>query len=35
VKNYRILMKFLYTGADFELDERQMTKNEKVALDIL
>jgi len=35
VKNHPILMKFFYTAADFELDERHVIKNEEVALDRL
>jgi len=31
----RKIIRFLYTAADFELDERHMIKNEKVALDRL
>ena len=36
-KNYPISMKFLYTAADFELDERDVIKNEmeKLQLDRL
>jgi len=34
-KNHSISMKFLYTAADFELGERHVIKNEKVALDRL
>jgi len=35
VKSHPILMKFFYTAADSELDERHVIKNEKVALDRL
>ena len=40
MKNHQIFVDFheilgLYTAADFELDERHVIKNEKVALDRL